>query len=102
MPSDCETIRVDKNMKPSKKPFPGLKADHGYNQMIASADIKKGNGPYEVRVRFRDPQGRWRSGTFTNGRPLRADISPKHGFIPSVEVENKSDDHLELAVCLDY
>ena len=102
MTRNCETIRIDKSMRPNTKPFRALKANHGSSELIASAQEKVGGGPYEVRVRFRDPQGRWRTGSFMGGRDLRADISPKHGFIPTVEVENKSGDHLELTVCLSY
>jgi hypothetical protein len=102
MPGDCKVIRVDKNMRPNRRPFDQLGGNHGHESLIASANAKEGSGPYEVHVWFKDPQGRWRSGSFSTGRSLRADISPTRGFTPTVEVENKSNDHLELTVCLNY
>lgn len=33
---------------------------------------------------------------------MRLDISPQKGFTPTVEVDNLSDEHIQVRVCLNY
>lgn len=102
MSRDCNIIGTDRRMRPSKVPFSQLPANHDFTQMTATAEEAEGGGPYEVHVKYRDHKGRWREGSFTSGRSMRADISPNRSFTPTVALENNSEGNLRVTVCQNF
>lgn len=102
MPNDCQSIRADRQISSTRQNFDQLRGGHGYKTMVVTSKTVSGSGRYETIVKYRDKSGNWRTSSTRNGNSFRADISPQKGFTPTVEVENMSDENLQVQVCLNY
>ena len=102
MSGECQTLRTDKDMPPIKKPYDRLISNLQFRTMYVTTEIVGGSGPYKVSIEYETPRGGRATAEISGDNSVLADISPRIGFKPWMKLENNSDHHIRVEVCIDY